>query len=197
MQHGYKCSNILVSWSIHTAHDNIQNFDVCEMFRAQCLQCLRQTVGRASKVWGVPSPTPCHYFIPTTPVTCSTSRLMVIGEACDTPLDQESSFYTHKYLWPDPSDPLPVVIQRGSCDGAFESCMYRLNQHLWPVPPGPWHASKGYHQQKWCSSGETWVPMSLVPGMFVLRFWPFRSRWGKNTHCLRHFPKQRVLCHEA
>ena len=74
---------------------------------------------------------------------------------------------------------------------------YRLNQHQWPVPPGLWHASRGYHPLKLCSSGETWVPMSLVPGMFVLRFWPFRSRWGKNTHCLRHFPKQRVLCHEA
>ena len=26
--------------------------------------------------------------------------------SCDTPIDQESLFYTHKYFWPDPSDPL-------------------------------------------------------------------------------------------
>ena len=131
MQHRYKRSNILVGWSIHTAHANIQNFDVCEMFCAQCLQCLRQTVGCASKVWGVLSPTPCHYFIPTTPVTCSTSSLMVVGEACDTPIDQESLFYTHKYFWPDPSDPL--WSSREVHVMVHWKCAYRLNQEFMPT----------------------------------------------------------------
>ena len=133
MQHRYKCSNILVSWSIHTAHDNIQNVDVCEMLRAQCLQCLCQTVGRASKVWGVLSPTPCHYFIPTTPVTCSASSLMVIDEACElwhAHWPRVIILYPQVLLtWPKwPT----VVIQRGSCDGALKVCIQaqpRIHAH--------------------------------------------------------------------
>ena len=145
-----KRSNILVGWSMHTAHDNIKNFDVCETFRAQCLQCLRQTVGRASKVWGVLSPTPCHYFIPTTPVTCSTSSLMVIDEACElwhAHWPRVIILYLQVLLtWPKwPT----VVIQRDSVDGALFKSVHTGStknscpQHRWPVPPGPWHASRG------------------------------------------------------